>query len=176
MKLNLGCGVTLLTGFTNVDIHYKFRKKNYVRADVRKLPFEDGSCDYILARQVIEHIPIKDIIPTLAEWVRVLKKGGRMVVTAPNFDDFAREWASREFDPETYYEMAFGIYGNQLTPYEKHLTPITPKFLEFCLRGIPVQGKIKAFPKYSPMEKYPGYGEDGKVYRYGEVHLDLTKI
>lgn len=191
IKLNLGCGIQLKEGFINVDNSYDLEelkakkgilkeaivKGRYVRADVRELPFKDNWADYILATEIIEHIPLVDLKKTLSEWVRVLKPGGRMIITAPDFNALARQWLETPFSPEAYGDMAQGIYGNQLWAGEFHCAPITPQVLQFYFSQMKVQeGKIHVVPRLSPERSYPGKpGRKDRVYRFGEIHVDLTK-
>lgn len=54
-----------------------------LKADVTKrLPFEDGALDQATSLAVVEHVPNPDAI--LAECYRVLKPGGRLIVTTPS--------------------------------------------------------------------------------------------
>ena len=54
-----------------------------VRADVRSLPFADNSFDIVTAMDIIEHIDRdKD---AMAEILRVLKPGGRLLATVPAY-------------------------------------------------------------------------------------------
>jgi ubiquinone/menaquinone biosynthesis C-methylase UbiE len=53
------------------------------RADVRRLPFGDGSFDVVTAMDIIEHID--DDKAAASEIYRVLKPGGRLFVTVPAF-------------------------------------------------------------------------------------------
>ena len=53
--------------------------------DARDLsPFDDNSVDEVLSVHLIEHLPRWDAPKAIAEWVRVLKPGGRMVIECPN--------------------------------------------------------------------------------------------
>lgn len=52
-------------------------------ADVQALPFEDESFDLVVSLETLEHVPDPD--RGLAELVRVTKRGGRLVVTTPNY-------------------------------------------------------------------------------------------
>jgi SAM-dependent methyltransferase len=58
-------------------------------ADVRDLPFEDGSFDYIYSMGTIEHFP--DYLRATEELYRVLAPGGLAIIGVPNlYDPFAR--------------------------------------------------------------------------------------
>lgn len=47
------------------------------------LPAEDDSFDFVLSLEMLEHLPESERVPALREMLRVLKPGGRMVVTFP---------------------------------------------------------------------------------------------
>lgn len=51
-------------------------------ASVEALPFADGSFDLVLSHEVVEHVA--DDRAAVAEAVRVLRPGGRLVIYAPN--------------------------------------------------------------------------------------------
>ncbi len=50
--------------------------------DVTRLPFHDDSFDVVLSSECIEHTPTPD--RAVRELVRVLRPGGRLVITCPN--------------------------------------------------------------------------------------------
>lgn len=52
-----------------------------VEADLHALPFPDGSFDVLLCIQVLEHVRYPDV--SCSEFHRVLKPGGRVIVTVP---------------------------------------------------------------------------------------------
>mgnify|MGYP001607631342 CR=1 FL=1 len=54
-----------------------------VVADVtKKLPFKDASVDTVIARHILEHCV--DTISVLREWTRMLKVGGRLIISVPD--------------------------------------------------------------------------------------------
>lgn len=57
----------------------------YMRGDAHRLPFPDGTFDRGYASLVLEHL--EDPAHALAELVRVTRPGGRVIVTATDFDD-----------------------------------------------------------------------------------------
>ena len=68
---------------------------------------------------------------------RVLKPGGKLYLTAPNFsfliEVFRKVISEREFDPNVYKELILPIYGNQSAEGEFHCCPFTPEFMRWCL-------------------------------------------
>ena len=62
-----------------------------VRGDLLALPFPDASVDRVMASEVLEHIP--DDVTAMAEISRVLKPGGRAVVTVPRYGPERICWA-----------------------------------------------------------------------------------
>lgn len=64
-----------------IDLIYA-NEENAIIGDVRKLPFKDSVFDSIFAGEIIEHLIETDIF--LFETNRVLKKGGKLIITTPN--------------------------------------------------------------------------------------------
>lgn len=86
VKLNLGCGDKILPGYLNVDVaSSRNGAQPDVLCDLHDLSvFASGSADEILSVHVVEHFWRWEVDAILAEWVRVLKRGGRMVIECPN--------------------------------------------------------------------------------------------
>jgi len=57
--------------------------ENVSMADAAKTGFKDGEFDVVIASDVLEHI--KDEATALAEWRRILKNGGKLLVFTPAF-------------------------------------------------------------------------------------------
>jgi SAM-dependent methyltransferase len=67
-----------------------------VRGDARRIPFDDGSFDRVIAAEVLEHID--DDGGAIAELVRVLRPGGVLAVTVPRWLPERICWAlSRQY-------------------------------------------------------------------------------
>ena len=115
--LDVGCGssriiAALPPGSVAVDV--LFRKLRYARrfssrlahASGFQLPFRDESFPCVLCSQVIEHVPKES--PILAELVRVLKPGGRLVLGTPDYANW--EWVVTE---KLYGMFAPGAYADE---------------------------------------------------------------
>ena len=81
---------------TNVDI----------RCDIASIPEPDDSFDAIMCVEVFEHLP--DPIVAIAEFSRLLRKGGKLVLTAP--------FCSLTHQAPYFFSTGFSRYY-----YEKHL-------------------------------------------------------
>ncbi|MDP3770469.1 MAG: methyltransferase domain-containing protein [Candidatus Sungbacteria bacterium] len=81
-KLNIGCGVDIKQGWTNLD-SAALPGVDVVH-DIEKLPlpFGNDEFDEILAQDVLEHI---EYIPVLKDLHRILKPGGRLTIRVPHF-------------------------------------------------------------------------------------------
>lgn len=85
MKLHLGCGKRYLPGFVHIDIA-DFPHIDY-KAEVNLLPFiEDQTVDEIYSSHTFEYFDRLEAPQVLNEWQRVLKPGGRLYLTVPDFD------------------------------------------------------------------------------------------
>jgi predicted SAM-dependent methyltransferase len=82
MRLHLGCGKKLWPGWVNVD--------GNAPADVihdlsKPLPYEDKTAKEIHCIHLFEHFYPHQVDDVLADWFRVLRPGGRLVMEMPDF-------------------------------------------------------------------------------------------
>jgi len=73
-----------------------------------KFPYKDNFFDAIISIQVIHHNKMKNIIITVSEIERVLKKGGIIFITFPRLEDRTglEEWELKEIEKNTYIPQA----------------------------------------------------------------------
>lgn len=89
--LNLGCSDDLMLGFVNIDKgpFTPEEKSNFecLSFDLTKMGerfYKDSTVDYILAKDIIEHLP--DKIDTMNQIWRVLKPNGIVHIEVPTTD------------------------------------------------------------------------------------------
>ena len=83
-KINLASSDHIIPGWMNVDIRKVAGIDQIV--DVRDLSaFADDSFDIVRASHILEHFYVDEVPNVLAEWRRVLKPGGWMIVCVPSF-------------------------------------------------------------------------------------------
>lgn len=117
VRLNLGSGDKNLPGYINVDVAPSRRGTSPdVLSDLRKLEFAEAYADEVMAIHVIEHFYEWEIQDLLAEWKRVLKPGGRIVLECPNLLHAARmlvEDESRAADRDKgWAQTMYVFYGD----------------------------------------------------------------
>lgn len=104
--LDIGCGNKPYKKYLNKDSRYfgmehmTYLQKPDFFGDVNQLPFRDKVFDAVLFNEVIEHVAEPD--KSMTEIYRVLKKGGKLFLTAPMY------WRMH-YAPHDYYR--FTNYG-----------------------------------------------------------------
>ncbi len=81
----------------NLKVEIKLHKME------KKFPYEDNFFDAIISIQVIHHNKLKEILITVSEIGRVLRKGGIIFITFPRFGEIWNETSNlKEIEKGTY--------------------------------------------------------------------------
>lgn len=83
MKLHLGCGPRYIPGFVHVDALAAPHVD--IVGPVERLPMNNDSASLIYASHVLEHFGRFEYRAVLQEWFRVLKPGGILRLSVPDF-------------------------------------------------------------------------------------------
>lgn len=164
-KLNLGCGRRILDGYINLDKVPLGGVDTVCDVEKSPLPFEDNYFDEILCETVLEHI---DYVHALKEIHRVMKVGGRMIITIPHFTatcnfldpTHKHSFSVRTFDcfikgdpHEYYFDFAFNKVITARILFSKRLPYNWP--LEFFVnlhpllqKGYEATGLSRLFPAH----------------------------
>ena len=120
--------------------------------DGRSLPFEDASFDHAYSVSVLEHIPEPGDEEALRELARVVRPGGRLVVTLPHARAYREDWRDapvyadqggrgarhffqRWYDPARVEQLAASAPDLRLV--SSSLSRMEPNLNEFYTRTFP---------------------------------------
>lgn len=115
MKLHLGCGKRYIAGFVHIDA-VDYPHIDHV-ATIDNLSFiPDNSVELIYNCHVLEHFKRRDVDRVLKEWRRVLKPGGTLRVSVPDFSKLCEV-----YQRENRIELVIGaLFGRQDYLYNIH--------------------------------------------------------
>ena len=84
MKLHVGCGDVIISGWNNLDIE-KLPGVD-IQDDIRTLEkIENNSCEIIYASHVLEHVGRNEFGDVLKIWNKKLKINGILRIAVPDF-------------------------------------------------------------------------------------------
>ncbi|QEL17136.1 class I SAM-dependent methyltransferase [Limnoglobus roseus] len=125
IRLNLGCGEKPLPDYINCD--GRALADVLVIADVRALPFTDGTVDEIASAHLVEHFRqhhLETVI--LPYWKKLLKPGGTLRVICPNWESMIRRVNRGEMSMVDFKHVTFGGQDYQ---GDDHFSMYTPQSL-----------------------------------------------
>ena len=85
--LDVGCGLNKFAGAIGIDKNPASRADVICDLDRFPWPLADASFDQVRAIHVIEHVA--DVVRTVEEFHRLLRKGGRIIIETPHYTDFS---------------------------------------------------------------------------------------
>ncbi len=116
LKLHLGCGPIIKTGWVNIDLH---SDRSDLKLDLREpWPFEDGSVSVIYSEHLFEHFEYPlEVRKVSSEAWRVLAPGGKFSLGIPDFEFAIKSYLSRD---EEYHRRAreLGVPSEVTTPMD----------------------------------------------------------
>lgn len=156
--LDAGCGRSLFTEirpdwpFTIVaaDVDFdllrarraEFPAVRWAVAGAEPLPFRDGAFDALFAGELIEHLP--DPRRAVAEFQRVIRPGGTLILTTPNRLRLANlaDRSERPYSPDHLSELSYDEVGAALTSGGFEVVSATGVHLELMLNWLSPQPKL----------------------------------
>lgn len=131
IRLNLGCGSAYKPGCINMD-RYDTSVADTI-CDLDHLPIESNAVDVIEASQVIEHFDYAHCKYALAEWFRVLRPEGTLILETPDLEKTSQKLISSDLETQrTTLQWIYGIDSLGM----QHKTGFTSNLLKGLLEEI----------------------------------------
>ena len=134
LKLHLGCGRKFIPGFVHIDA-LQYNHVDHCQQVGELGNFANGSVSLIYACHVLEHFSRWQYLKVLSEWHRVLKPGGVLRLSVPDFAACAK----------LYYEEGLQsgltglvglVVGGQRDQYDYHGMIFDEQLLTQSLREV----------------------------------------
>jgi 2-polyprenyl-3-methyl-5-hydroxy-6-metoxy-1,4-benzoquinol methylase len=93
--IDLGCGEGVLVkdyrakGYDIIGMDLNYESEHIIRSSILATGYPDASFDVVLCMDVIEHLTFADQERALTEMARLLKPGGKLLLTVPNLSHLA---------------------------------------------------------------------------------------
>lgn len=131
MRLHIGCGLRFIPGFIHVDA------KPYDHVDMvcqaGNLEWiSSNTVEMVYSSHVLEHFGRHEVLPVLIEWARVLKPGGLLRLSVPNFAACAELYHERKLTAGIDEIMGL-VVGGQKDEFDFHKMIFDLKSLESLL-------------------------------------------
>ncbi len=84
IKLNVGCGTDLRNGYVNIDARPEVKPDIVVTFPCLLVPLIDDKVDYIVCRDLLEHLFRWEAISMLAEFYNLLESNGKLEIRVPD--------------------------------------------------------------------------------------------
>lgn len=108
-------GIDIKKDYLDYVRKYKVYDK-LIQSDISSLKLKDNSVDFLICSEVIEHLADKKGEKFLKEVDRVVKDGGRAIITTPSISletsiEEGPDSHSSEWTPEKFKEKGYKVYG-----------------------------------------------------------------
>lgn len=132
LLVHLGCGEIDKPGWVNVDAR-SFPHVHVVTQRPDRLSlFPDGSVDLVYLSHVLEHLPRARIGSALSEFFRILRPGGTVRVSVPDFDLLVEMYQS---SGRNVMAITQPLMGGQRSEWDFHYTVFNRPHLQGLLEG-----------------------------------------
>ena len=173
-NLHLGSGLVEHKDFINVD-GYPYKNIHYVRS-LDNLSFcKDGSVDLVYASHCLEHFEYFRTKSVLEEWFRVLKTGGIVRISVPDFSKLLFIYNECGQDLDLILPQLFGGEDN---PFNYHYIAFDQKSLTKILTEVGFKSVQTWQPGSNSLTTFNDFSEYKKVIgdREFEISLNLEAV
>lgn len=134
-RLNLGCGLDVRPGYLNIDLNTDHHPD--IVADVRDLSMlPSGRFAELLANDVLEHLNRPCTMEVLAQWNRVLRLDGQLLLQVPSLLHLLEQFKDPENQtPERQQRLLRNLFGTQSYDGDYHYSSFTELLLKHYLQS-----------------------------------------
>jgi predicted SAM-dependent methyltransferase len=129
LRVHLGCGHINDPRFLNVDAR-RLPHVHYVSRSLLMRALPEGSADMIYACHVFEHISHRTQMPVLQRWLALLKPGGELRLSVPDFEKLIDHFGNKRFG---FHQVELVLMGGQGYPENFHQALFTADHLNKLL-------------------------------------------
>lgn len=131
--------------------------------------FEDNTFSELYASHVLEHFDYQEeLLSTLKEWHRVLKKDGIIYVSVPDLEVLSKLFIDKELKVDEKFHVMRMIFGGHMDENDYHLVGLNFIFLMSYLRdaGFSSIRKVQSFDIF----------KDTSTLRYKDILISCNVI
>lgn len=123
--------------------------------------FADESVDEIYGSHVLEHISQNAMVPTLKGFHRILKRGGRLLISVPDLDVLCRTFLREGAPKEMRFHVMRMMFGGQVNSADFHYIGLNYEFLQDYLgmAGFSACQRVPLFGIFNDTSNFAPYGE-----------------
>lgn len=127
--IHLGCGAINNPQFINIDAA-NLPHVHFVQ-DIRNLAvLPSNFADLLYSSHALEHISHLEVPKTLKEWARVIKRGGTIKLSVPDFDKMVNIYQASD---QNMRSIESPLMGGQDYPHNFHMSVFNEKYLSDLL-------------------------------------------
>lgn len=130
VNLHVGCGGINHASYINIDL-VPYPHVHYLRAIDNLADFKNETVDLIYASHCLEHFSIRHVPNVLHEWCRVLKIGGILRLSVPDFESLVNIYKEAGSKIDIIQEA---IVGGQDYEYNFHYVIFNEEYLTNLLK------------------------------------------
>tara|TARA_Y100000991_G_C21928466_1_gene329746 strand:- start:49 stop:864 length:816 start_codon:yes stop_codon:yes gene_type:complete len=95
LLVNLACGNSYINNPDWINLDFNSNSKNVFKANlITNIPLKTNSADFVYSSHFIEHLDCEDLNQLLDEIFRILKPGGILRISTPNYEYLVKEYIS----------------------------------------------------------------------------------
>jgi predicted SAM-dependent methyltransferase len=164
MKLQLGSRKRYL-GWKALDIQ-EGPEVDYVGNCGTLTQFDDDTIEALYASHVLEHIHYADVPGTLAEWYRVVRPGGKLMVAVPDMNILSQLFVKPELKVADKVLVMLMMFGGQSDHTDFHYAGFDLELLGAHLLNVGFEG-IRRVPSF-------GLFQDSSLTEFHGVNISLN--